>query len=81
MLEHRTTRAAGGASGKASAAEPVERSLATAATHRASGRFDTARRNLDLALEGALGRARLTGEGADAFRAMGRCWVDASRAA
>lgn len=58
MLEHRTTRAVGRAPGKASAAEPVERSLAQAATDRASG--------------------RLTEEVADACRAMGRRWVDAS---
>lgn len=57
MLEHRTTRTVGRASGKASAAEPVERYLAKAATHRASGRFDKARRNLQLALEAAPGHA------------------------
>lgn len=53
MLEHRTTRALG----RGSAAEPVERYLAKAATHRAAGRFHKARRNLELAIEAAPGHA------------------------
>ncbi|WP_411902109.1 tetratricopeptide repeat protein [Methylorubrum thiocyanatum] len=57
MLEHRTTRTLGQAAGKVSAAEPVDRYLAKAATHRAAGRFDKARRNLRMALDAVPGHA------------------------
>ena len=57
MLEHRTTRTLGRAAGKVSATEPVDRYLAKAATHRAAGRFDKARRNLRMALDAVPGHA------------------------